>query len=313
MIPIRTYRPADIPALVELRKATGAMMMTTAVQLQTALEAPGIDPEQNVYVVERAGRIIAYADSEIAADTGSAWSECAVHPDVTGQGIGTALIRQVEANILQRAGALCPPDMPVSITRGAPKENEAAHRLFEAEGYAHVRSAYRMRIELDQPVEVPPLPEGIRIRPFQMADARSVYEVQQEAFRDTWGFEAAPWEEWEYFVIKSSDADPSLWLTAHEGEEMVGICVCRPYREYDPDMAYVRMLGVRRPWRKHGVGMALLKSAFAQFQARGFKRAALGVDASSLTNAVALYQRAGMHIWKQSMTFRKMLRGEAAK
>jgi ribosomal protein S18 acetylase RimI-like enzyme len=69
------------------------------------------------------------------------------------------------------------------------------------------------------------------------------------------------------------------------------------------------VLAVRRPWRKRGLGYALLKQSFALFQARGFKTAGLGVDASSLTNAVALYERAGMHVKQQRLVFRKMLRG----
>jgi hypothetical protein len=36
----------------------------------------------------------------------------------------------------------------------------------------------------------------------------------------------------------------------------------------------------------------------------------LGVDASSLTNAVALYERAGMRVWSSRDAFYKMLRGE---
>jgi ribosomal protein S18 acetylase RimI-like enzyme len=194
------------------------------------------------------------------------------------------------------------------MSRGVAADNAAARRLFDAEGYQHVRSSYRMKVEFEQPVEVPPLPEGITVQPFERQDARRVFEVQQESFMDMWGFEPATWEEWAYFVLDASDADPSLWLTAHDGDEMVGVCVCRAYGVDDPGMGYVRMLGVRRAWRKRGVGMALLKRAFAQFQGRGYQRAALGVDATSLTNAVALYQRAGMHIWKQSVLYQKTLR-----
>jgi ribosomal protein S18 acetylase RimI-like enzyme len=69
------------------------------------------------------------------------------------------------------------------------------------------------------------------------------------------------------------------------------------------------VLAVRRPWRKRGLGYALLKRSFALFQSRGFKTAALGVDGSSLTNAVALYERAGMYVQQQRIVFRKMLRG----
>jgi mycothiol synthase len=316
MVQIRNYQHGDIPALIEVRKAMAQAGLLTVVktveQLETIFGAPGIDPTNNVFVVEDAGRVVGYVDSELNPATGSNWSDCAVHPDYAGQGIGTDLIRRMDAHTLRRVQAECSPDLPVSVFRFTPEENQAAVRLFEAEGYQHVRNSYRMRIDFDAPVDVPPLPEGITIRPVDVErDGYTVFEVQQEAFMDMWAFERATWEEWKHFLIDGADTDLSLWLTAYEGDEMVGVCICRPYGELDPDMAYVRMLGVRRPWRKRGVGMALLKRAFALFQAKGYKRAALGVDATSLTNAVALYERAGMHIWKRSMTYRKMLRGEA--
>jgi mycothiol synthase len=312
MVQIRSYQPGDIPALDEVRKAVGVLMMTTSAPMRTFLEAPGIDPINNVLVVEDAGRVVGYVTSELNTATGSAWSDCVVHPDYTGQGIGSTLIRRIDAHILERAEVECAPELPVSVSRGTAVENEAAWKLFEAEGYQHVRSSYRMRIDFDQPVEVPPLPDGINMRPFDVEhDAYTVFEVQQEAFMDMWGFEPATWEEWSHYLLEAADADFSLWLTAYEGDEMIGVCICRPYGDADPDMAYVRMLGVRRPWRKRGVGMALLKRAFGLFQERGYKRAALGVDAASLTNAVALYERAGMRVWRRSVTYRRMLRGEA--
>ena len=67
----------------------------------------------------------------------------------------------------------------------------------------------------------------------------------------------------------------------------------------------------RRQWRKQGLGSALLTHSFALFQERGYIRAGLGVDASSLTNAVALYERAGMHVHSRYLLYRKMLRGDA--
>jgi ribosomal protein S18 acetylase RimI-like enzyme len=53
---------------------------------------------------------------------------------------------------------------------------------------------------------------------------------------------------------------------------------------------------VLRPWRRRGLGRALLLQAFAAFRERGLARAALGVDAESLTGANRLYESAGMHV-----------------
>jgi ribosomal protein S18 acetylase RimI-like enzyme len=52
--------------------------------------------------------------------------------------------------------------------------------------------------------------------------------------------------------------------------------------------------GVRRPWRRRGLGLALLRRAFGEFQRRGERLVQLGVDAASPTGATRLYERVGM-------------------
>jgi ribosomal protein S18 acetylase RimI-like enzyme len=67
-------------------------------------------------------------------------------------------------------------------------------------------------------------------------------------------------------------------------------------------------LGVKREFRKRGLASAMLGHAFAAHQARGADAIALGVDASSLTNAVALYERTGMSVYSQRDSYEKVLR-----
>ena len=54
-------------------------------------------------------------------------------------------------------------------------------------------------------------------------------------------------------------------------------------------------LSVRRPWRKQGLGLALLQQSIAEFYRRGYRKVGLGVDAQNLSGAVRLYEKAGMH------------------
>ena len=75
-----------------------------------------------------------------------------------------------------------------------------------------------------------------------------------------------------------------------------------------PKMGWVGTLGVRRPWRKQGLGLALLHESFAAFHRLGPTRVGLGVDASSLTGATRLYERAGMSPIRQFDMYQKILR-----
>jgi ribosomal protein S18 acetylase RimI-like enzyme len=70
----------------------------------------------------------------------------------------------------------------------------------------------------------------------------------------------------------------------------------------------VGVLGVRRPWRRRGLGLALLHASFREFRARGLPRALLGVDSENTTGATRLYERAGMRVERTSDSYEKVLR-----
>jgi ribosomal protein S18 acetylase RimI-like enzyme len=92
------------------------------------------------------------------------------------------------------------------------------------------------------------------------------------------------------------------------GDEVAAVALCRARAHEDPEMGFVNTLGVRRPWRRQGLGLALLHHAFGEFYRRGQKRVGLGVDASNLTGATRLYERAGMHVARQFDLYEKEVR-----
>jgi ribosomal protein S18 acetylase RimI-like enzyme len=77
------------------------------------------------------------------------------------------------------------------------------------------------------------------------------------------------------------------------------MALCSSFLGNNPDLGFVNTLGVRRPWRRRGLGEALLQHAFGEFYRRGRKQVGLGVDASSLTGATRLYEKVGMHVAQQ--------------
>jgi ribosomal protein S18 acetylase RimI-like enzyme len=93
-----------------------------------------------------------------------------------------------------------------------------------------------------------------------------------------------------------------------DGDEVVGVSLCNGKTAEDPDMSYVMSLGVRRPYRRQGVALALLHHTFGECYRRGKRKVALDVDADSLTGATRLYEKAGMHVQRQSAVYRKELR-----
>jgi mycothiol synthase len=173
--------------------------------------------------------------------------------------------------------------------------NEALFRELEQRDFHRARHSHRMEIDLADEPPAPHWPEEIQMRTFQPGDERVFYEVQQETFEDTWEHVRLPLDEWAHWLLQPPAFVPDLWLLALAGEEPAGFAICHPHPEVE-GLGWVGILGVRRPWRRGGLGRALLLHAFSEFRRRGFTRAGLGVDAESLTGANSLYENAGMHV-----------------
>jgi mycothiol synthase len=109
-------------------------------------------------------------------------------------------------------------------------------------------------------------------------------------------------------MLLRTDFDPSLWFLAFDGDQLAGVVIGFVR---GAETGWVRGLGVRRPWRGRGLGLALLQQAFAAFYGRGLRTVGLGVDAQSPTGATRLYERAGMHVTERYDTMEKILECDA--
>jgi mycothiol synthase len=313
---IRNFSWNDIPHLVDAfnlsAKASGDIYQFNADELRDYLEGPDVDMEADGRVALVDGQLVAEADLEFEPHIGRGWAGCFVHPDFRGRGIGTALLRATDVRALERGQRETPPEKPVYVQRAAISTASDTINLLTEHGYERIRSFFIMQTELTQPVGVLPSIDGLEFRDFDPErDLQAAYTVQQAAFADHWGFTPDPIENWREYFMEIHNFDPSLWTLAWDGGQPAGIAMCRPFSEKEADLGWVNILAVRREYRKRGLGSALLQHSFARFQAKGYRRAGLGVDAASPTNAVALYERAGMYIRLRRDVFRKVLRGSA--
>jgi mycothiol synthase len=191
------------------------------------------------------------------------------------------------------------------IHSSAHSENDLLAGMLRARGYELVRHFFMMEIVLEQEPPPPVWPEGVSVRTFRPGEERAVYDVDMEAFEDHWDFFPVPFEEWREYFLASSDFDPELWFLAMDGEEIAGTALCNSERR--PGTGWVNVLAVRRPWRRRGLGTALLLHSFRELHRRGRARAALNVDAENLTGAVRLYEQAGMYVAHRDDSYRKEL------
>ena len=182
------------------------------------------------------------------------------------------------------------------------ERDEALRARLDEAGYAVVRSSYVMKCALEGDLRAPVWPAGLVRRPFAARDAGEVHAAHEEAFADHWGYTPGSFERWRAHNLAERD-DTSLWSVAWAGDEIAGVCINRPRHGEDETVGWVDVLAVRRPWRRRGLGEALLRNALVSFAACGKRSAGLGVDAENTTGAVSLYERVGLRAVRRSDTW----------
>jgi mycothiol synthase len=312
----RKFQWSDLEAVTELTNLCfqhdGLPWQLSVEEVESEWRYPTFDPEKECTLVFNSdGKLIAYGYDEKMSTTHSRGrGDCAVHPDYRGQGIGTHLIREGDSAFLADVGDEFDAETPIFVQRWAANQEPTAVALFENEGYKLVRHFYTMRIEFNEPLQKPSMPEGFEIRPFDIErDGRAVHQAQQEAFRDHWGYvQDVEWDIWKHrFEEPHFQAD--MWHIAWAGDEVAGVSMCNPAGEGRDEVAWVGTLGVRRAYRNRGLAKALLLHSFYDAQQRGFASMELGVDALNPTGALGLYERSGMHTSLVHSSYRKVLRG----
>jgi GNAT superfamily N-acetyltransferase len=241
-----------------------------------------VDLEGNARVVRDGDRIVGYG---VVREQGELWrAEGYVHPDAVGRGIGTLIATGLQ-EVAARRGAR-------RIQNSVLEADRAARTLLESLGYGAVRVFRELRIELEAPPPAPAWPNGLRVVAFDAErDALAFHAAHQEAFADHWDYAPRDFESWSKGHLESERFDPALWCVVRAADEIAAgtICTGDTYGG-----GFVHALFTRRPWRKRGVGAALLADSFGRFWERGEHSVGLGVDAASDTGAFRLYERAGM-------------------
>mgnify|MGYP000607287389 FL=1 len=296
---LRPPRDDDFDAVLELMNAHQLAAFgeadVTADDLRTWLTTPYVVVERDIRVLERDGRLVAYADVDSDRDDPPVWwCDVKFAPDAD------AVVPELVAWLDRRAAV-------GRLRVWTAETDERVVAAFSALGFEAVRHSYRMEIDLDRDVRAPAWPDAISVRSATTADHRAVHEAVVEVWRDTNDHYDETFEEWAHWNVERESYDPGLWFLAEAGAELAGFAICRR-DDVDPSAGYVGSLGVRRPWRRQGLGEALLLRSFQAFRERGWKRATLGVDASSPTGATRLYERAGMRVYRDTVFLERPVR-----
>ena len=276
--------------------------------------SPGVVVEEMIRVLEdENGKIIGYIDVwDISKPHVTKYVFGVLHPDHWDDIRYREMLIWAEGLARERIN-LAPTGTRVVMSQGISNKDIQRKKALESYGFELVRHFVQMEIELKEKPLTQELPAGIAIMPIDInTELEDALLAMEDGFKDHWGHVDRPFEEvltqWQHFLENDQDFDPTLWFLAKSGDQIAGICRCHPNTVEDPEMGWVNQLCVRKPWRRQGLGMALLLTALEEFYQRGKKRGGLAVDAASLTNATRLYEKAGMHVTQQYDTYEMALR-----
>lgn len=276
--------------------------------------SPYCPPATNIRLVFDGDRLVGYAGiwTEPPFAVLNGWAR--VDPDYKQRGIGAYLATWMAATARAHSLPQAPEGARVVLQQTKGGNDTDSQALLDAQGYRPVRHWLRMRIELDAPPPPPALPTSLTIRTFnRQRDLPAFVRAEQAILQDHWGHVPREFDQdlkdWGHYIDQDPHHDPTLWFMVVTGEEeIVGICLSTVHRPGEPQMGYIGLLGVQRAWRHQGIGLAMLHHAFGEIYRRGKTQVTLDVDAESLTGATRLYEKAGMHVQRQSISYELVLR-----
>lgn len=311
-VSVRNYRDGDQALLADLINATDEVdqvgYRTTPADIQHEWDDPGFTATEDgfIAVVETAQGSYAVAMGDVYRlnPEDDAASDVTIHcwhmvrPDWRGTGIGSHIIEQCFARAVELAAEADDP-RPKLFRVGVNAADRAAHGRVEAFGMECARTFYRMEYApLNGALPDPEVPTGLRIVPWAEPYDRATMEAFNESFRDHWGFREVSAEMWRHWFHGPKSQTEYWRLAIDDGTgEVAGLCI--PQIDADQNAAlgrhegWIRDLAVRRPWRKRGLGTALLLAGMKALRDAGMTSVRLGVDSDSLTNATRLYERVG--------------------
>jgi mycothiol synthase len=299
----------DVPDLLALVHASDIAAVGepdfTADEVRESLTAPNTDMAVDCWIVRDTGGGIrgwAYPHNEAARDRD--FLEVYVWPQR-----GEPLLRPLLELLLERAVVRGETfgHKPYFVRAGAIPTETAWISALEAAGFSFVKMHARMTVDLDGAPQPAPAP-GVTVRPLRHDDEsemRRFHATIEEAFRDTdhpsadyatfrtevAGETSTAWDEW---LVGEVDGEWAGALRSSVGEEGEG---------------WVKALAVLRPYRRKGVGAALLRRAFAIYAAKGRGKAGLGVDMANPTEAIRLYRAVGMRPLYEANIYQRSVLG----
>jgi len=299
---IRNYHASDFDGFVRLKaqEAISSPADRDVLSPQTVhqyLERPNYSPEQNIFIVETGGDLIAYLDIQPEPIIARAVLNCFVHHEHRRKGLATGLFNHA----LRRAGEIGAKVAHVNVR----KKNDVARKVLSRLGFRFIRRSHELRIDLDKASLSQKT--GCPVRRLQTGEEGKLTEIQNRSFTGTWGFNPNTEEEIRY-AISIGNSTPEEIFLACEGDKPIGYCWTRIEHRASPDIdetiGRIFMIGVDPDYRGRGVGTSVLLAGLTHLKNKGIRVVELTVDSKN-RSARKLYRSVGFKPHDISLWYEK--------
>jgi ribosomal protein S18 acetylase RimI-like enzyme len=324
-IRFRHYRgPEDLPGMAAanqaMRDADGILDTTSADDMAVQYaNLTNSDLDRDLVLVERVTEpptVAGYARVEWRdlTDGRRAFGSIVIMaPDVRSVELAGALMAWSEARIADNARHVPPragaTTFMQTYTLGP---DQTLPDALTATGWRQHGRGYEMLCEPLDDLPSVAMPDGLTLRP--MVDdeptRRAIFDAMVEAFRDHRDEPEATDADWRQFRDEPK-YDPSLWVIAHDGDEVVGGAIGLIDEELIEHQGlqrgYVDGVFTRPAWRRRGLARAAVAEVLVRFRERGMTSAFLEVDGLNPNQAMGLYESLGFRIVTTSADWTKPL------
>ncbi|MEG4942932.1 GNAT family N-acetyltransferase [Microcoleus sp. F4-D5] len=283
---------------------------TSISELQQEFNAPSLDVARDIRLWEDAeGKLIGFAQLSVSepGEVIDGWLWFRVHPDARGGDVEAAAIAWGEVRMRE-----------VSAMRGARVKLRTYARAEDCDrisvlancGFKADRYFYRMARSLSEPIPEPQFPEGFLLRQFPgEQDAAAWVEMFNQSFIDHWNHHDLTVDKFKHELAKPDYRNDLDLIAVADDGTFVSFCYCEiSVQECDRtgrNEGWIACLGTRRGFRKRGLGRAMLLAGLHRLKAVGVATAILGVDAENSSGALHLYESAGFHNIRDSISYVK--------
>ena len=266
------------------------------------VRSEGFDPEEDVLVAQVDGQVVGYSSAIWWTETDGTWVYLTlgwVLPPWRGRGIGTAMLHWTQGRLRDLA-ASHPTQGKAFLAANASETETDTAALLTYEGYRPAFSVIELGMDDLTELRAAPLPGGFITRPLESLDLLDLHHSMDQAYLGHAFSETPPYAEW-----AARQTDLGTWHVAWDAA--TGVIAGQVQAVLYRGRGEVAEVSVGAPYRRRGLGQALLCRALLTLREQGIQEARIHTLAENPHQSWHLYEKVGFRVLKRFPRYRKPL------